>query len=48
MNPARAFGPALFANAWAAHYVYWAGPLLGGLVAGWVYHSVYRPAQDTP
>lgn len=44
MNPARAFGPALFANAWTAHYVYWIGPVLGGLVAGWVYHSVYRPA----
>jgi MIP family channel proteins len=44
MNPARAFGPALFANAWAGHSVYWIGPILGGLVAGWVYHSVYRPA----
>jgi len=34
MNPARAFGPALVANDWHAHAAYWAGPLLGGAVAG--------------
>jgi aquaporin Z len=44
MNPARAFGPAFFAGAWANQAVYWIGPLLGGTVAGWLYHSVYRPA----
>ncbi len=43
MNPARAFGPALFAGAWTNHAVYWVGPLLGGAVAGWLYHSVFRP-----
>jgi aquaporin Z len=44
MNPARAFGPAFFAGAWANQAVYWIGPLLGGIVAGWLYHTVYRPA----
>lgn len=44
MNPARAFGPAFFAGAWTNHAVYWIGPLLGGVVAGWLYHSVYKPA----
>lgn len=44
MNPARAFGPALFSGAWANHVVYWIGPLLGGVVAGWLYHTVYRPS----
>ncbi len=38
MNPARAFGPALFAGAWANQAVYWIGPLLGAAVAGWLYH----------
>jgi MIP family channel proteins len=37
MNPARAFGPALAASAWGAHYVYWIGPLLGGGAAAVVY-----------
>jgi MIP family channel proteins len=44
MNPARAFGPALFSGMWGSHAVYWIGPLLGGLLAGWVYHSVFRPS----
>ncbi len=43
MNPARAFGPALFANAWTNQAVYWIGPLLGGAVAGWLYHTIFRP-----
>lgn len=37
MNPARSFGPALIANHWQNHGVYWAGPLLGGVIAAWVY-----------
>ena len=37
MNPARVFGPAVAANFWKAHYVYWLGPLIGGAAAGFVY-----------
>jgi MIP family channel proteins len=37
MNPARSFGPALVANHWNNHGVYWAGPLIGGVIAGWIY-----------
>ncbi|XP_028332066.1 aquaporin-8-like [Gouania willdenowi] len=33
LNPVRAFGPALMANYWSYHWVYWAGPIGGGLVA---------------
>lgn len=40
MNPARAFGPALFSGFWRNHLVYWIGPLLGGVAAAWVYESV--------
>lgn len=38
LNPARSFGPALVSSHWVGHYVYWVGPLIGGLVAGLVYH----------
>jgi len=39
VNPARAFGPALVAHHWMNHGVYWVGPLIGGVIAGWLYSS---------
>jgi len=41
LNPARAFGPALAANHWTNHSVYWIGPLAGGVVAGWLYDTLF-------
>ncbi|XP_010729101.3 aquaporin-8a.1 [Larimichthys crocea] len=32
MNPARAFGPAVVANHWDHHWIYWVGPIGGALV----------------
>lgn len=40
MNPARVFGPALAANFWKDHMVYWIGPLVGGAVGGFVYRML--------
>ena len=37
MNPARTFGPALVGGYWDKHIVYWIGPLLGGMLAGFIY-----------
>jgi len=37
MNPARVFGPAVAANFWHDHYVYWIGPFVGGGLGGFVY-----------
>ncbi|XP_053413398.1 aquaporin-8 [Nycticebus coucang] len=34
MNPARAFGPAVMANYWGFHWIYWLGPLLASLLVG--------------
>jgi glycerol uptake facilitator-like aquaporin len=53
MNPARVFGPAVAANFWKAHYVYWIGPLLGGAAAGFIYrvfierHPTTVPTEST-
>lgn len=43
MNPVRAFGPALVAQEWHGHYVYWAGPLLGGAAAGLLWAGLLLP-----
>src|SRR5687767_13788164 len=37
MNPARTFGPALLSSAWANHWVYWTGPLMGAALAAMVW-----------
>jgi MIP family channel proteins len=41
LNPARAFGPALAANYWTNHGIYWVGPLAGGFIAGLLYDTLY-------
>lgn len=41
LNPARAFGPALASHHWLNHGVYWVGPLIGGVLAAWIYDSAF-------
>lgn len=46
MNPARAFGPQLVGDHWSHAWVWYAGPVLGGIVAATVYELLYlRPAR---
>lgn len=50
MNPARAFGPALIGGAWDDHWIYWVGPLLGGVLAAFLQHRFlmeYAPSLET-
>ncbi|UJR32120.1 hypothetical protein I4U23_019588 [Adineta vaga] len=41
MNPARSLGPAIIANEWKNHCIYWIGPLLGGAIAGLMYRFIW-------
>ncbi|MCH7472446.1 aquaporin [bacterium] len=43
MNPARVFGPALASGHWDNHWLYWAGPLIGGMLAAWLQHFFMLP-----
>jgi len=47
MNPARTFGPALIANFWSHHYVYWIGPIAGGILAGFTYNALFLQPKTT-
>ncbi|ODM87785.1 Aquaporin [Orchesella cincta] len=42
LNPARTLAPSIAAGHFENHWVYWIGPLLGGVVAGLLYHHVFR------
>ncbi|HVM11101.1 MAG TPA: MIP/aquaporin family protein [Actinomycetota bacterium] len=48
MNPARAFGPALVGNFWTAHWIWWVGPIAGGLVAALLYDTVMLRTRSLP
>jgi aquaporin TIP len=40
MNPARWFGPAIVQWDWSNFWVWWVGPIVGGLVAAFLYNDV--------
>ena len=45
MNPARSFGPGAIAWFWEHHWIYWAGPILGAVVAA-ALHLVMREESE--
>lgn len=47
MNPARVFGPAIASGQFTHHYVWWIGPILGGIVAGFVYDKLFADSKKS-
>ena len=48
MNPARTFGPALASGSWEFHWIYWAAPIIGGIIAGVIMNYVFVKNAETP
>ena len=43
VNPARSTGPAIFVGGYALSqlWLFWLAPIVGALIAGWVYHYLW-------
>lgn len=49
MNPARAFGPEVVQQDFTNFWIYWIGPIVGGLVAAFLYTFLFlQPAVAAP
>jgi aquaporin Z len=48
VNPARSTGPALFVGGWALQqlWLFWLAPIVGALLAGWVYRGVFHDKPE--
>ncbi|MGI0004698.1 MAG: MIP/aquaporin family protein [Candidatus Nitrosotenuis sp.] len=47
MNPARTLGPALASGSWEFHWIYWAGPIIGGIIAGLIMNYIFVKKAET-
>lgn len=41
MNPSRSFGPALIGGVWTKHWIYWFGPIFGGILGAALHELIF-------
>lgn len=47
VNPARTLGPAIMSGYWDFHWIYWAGPILGAIIAGLIMNYIFVKKAET-
>ena len=48
LNPARSFGPAVASGMWEGQFIYWLGPILGGISAAALYEWLFLRRSIEP
>ena len=49
MNPARTLGPAIASGYWDFHWIYWAGPIIGAVIAALIMNYIFvKKAETSP
>ena len=46
VNPVRSFGPALVSGTWNDWWVYWVGPVAGGVIGAVLYFSAFMRDRE--
>jgi len=46
LNPARVFGPAVVSGHFDYHYVWWLGPVIGAIAAGFLYGKFFKRKSE--
>lgn len=46
VNPARTFGPALVSGYWDYHWMYWAAPIIGALIAAFIMNYIFVKKEE--
>ncbi len=47
VNPARTLGPAIASGYWDFHWIYWAGPIIGAVIAGLIMNYIFVKKAET-
>jgi aquaporin-4 len=47
VNPARTLGPAIASGYWDFHWIYWAGPIIGAVIAGLIMNYIFVKKSES-
>ncbi|EGC39546.1 aquaporin [Dictyostelium purpureum] len=46
LNPVRVLGPSIISGVWSNHWIYWLGPIVGAIMAAFIYRCLLQERFD--
>ncbi|KYQ91219.1 aquaporin [Tieghemostelium lacteum] len=46
LNPVRVLGPSIISGHWYSHWIYWLGPIVGAILAAFIYRCLFQERFD--